>query len=172
MAKLTFLIALLAVLVLAVHASTTLRSRESSCKKQIERANLKHCERHVMQRIQEQEEEEEEGEGEEDRIRKLRGIIKHHHHVVKSLRHRNSQQQQQQEEEEAQEQFEKCCEELNDINSQRCKCRALQQIFENQSQQLEGREQEEQLEREVEKLPRSCGLRPIRGCEVNPDEEE
>ncbi|OIV93891.1 hypothetical protein TanjilG_05594 [Lupinus angustifolius] len=149
MAKLTILIALVAALVLVVHTSA-FRSSEQSCKRQLQQVNLRHCENHIDQRIQQQQEEE------EDRARKLRGIK----HVI--LRHKSSQES---------EELDQCCEQLNELNSQRCQCRALQQIYESQSEQCEGRQQEQQLEGELEKLPRICGFGPLRRCNINPDEE-
>ncbi|KAF1859122.1 hypothetical protein Lal_00000950 [Lupinus albus] len=65
----------------------------------------------------------------------------------------------------------KCCAQLNKLNNQRCQCRALQQIFENQSEQLEGRQQEQQLEQELEKLCKTCGFGPLRMCDITHYEE-
>ncbi|OIW20800.1 hypothetical protein TanjilG_23180 [Lupinus angustifolius] len=153
MAKLTILIALVAALVLVVHTSA-FQSSKQSCKRQLQQVNLRHCENHIAQRIQQQQEEE------EDHALKLRGIK----HVI--LRHRSSQEYSEESEE-----LDQCCEQLNELNSQRCQCRALQQIYESQSEQCEGSQQEQQLEQELEKLPRTCGFGPLRRCDVNPDEE-
>ncbi|CAL0332871.1 unnamed protein product [Lupinus luteus] len=148
MAKLTILIALVAALVLVVHTSA-LRSSEQSCKRQLQQVNLRHCENHIAQKIQQQQEEE------EGSARTLRGIK----HFI--LRDQSSQES---------EELDQCCEQLNELNNQRCQCRALQQIYESQSEQCEGRQQEQQLEGELEKLPRTCGFGPLRRCNVNPDE--
>ncbi|CAL0332872.1 unnamed protein product [Lupinus luteus] len=148
MAKLTILIALVVALVLVVHTSA-FRSSEQSCKRQLQQVNLRHCENHIAQKIQQQQEEE------EGRARTLRGIK----HFI--LRDQSSQES---------EELDQCCEQLNELNRQRCQCRALQQIYESQSEQCEGRQQEQQLEEELEKLPRTCGFGPLRRCNVNPDE--
>ncbi|KAF1859096.1 hypothetical protein Lal_00000922 [Lupinus albus] len=148
MAKLTILIALAAALVLVVHTSAS-RSSQQSCKSQLQQVNLNHCENHIIQRIQQQQEEE------QGRAR-LRGIK----HVIR--RNRSSQES---------EELDQCCEQLNELNSQRCQCRALQQIYENQSEQCQGRQEEQLLEQELENLPRTCGFGPLRRCNVNPDEE-
>ncbi|CAL0329818.1 unnamed protein product [Lupinus luteus] len=148
MARLSILIALFAALVLVVQTSA-FRS-EQSCQRQLQQLNLRHCERHIIQRIQQQQQEE------EDRSRTLRGM-KH----VSRLSNSSSES----------EELDQCCEQLNKLNNQKCQCRALQQIFENQSEQLEGRQQEQQLEQELEKLPRTCGFGPLRRCNVNPEEE-
>ncbi|KAF1859128.1 hypothetical protein Lal_00000957 [Lupinus albus] len=149
MAKLTILIALVAALVLVIHTSAS-RSSQQSCKSQLQQVNLNHCENHIIQRIQQQEEEE------QDRARTLRGKK----HFI--IRHRSSQES---------EELDQCCEQLNELNSQRCQCRALQQIYENQSEQCQGRQEEQLLEQELENLPRTCGFGPLRRCNVNPDEE-
>ncbi|CAL0332875.1 unnamed protein product [Lupinus luteus] len=148
MAKLTILIALVVALVLVVHTSA-FRSSEQSCKRQLQQVNLRHCENHIAQKIQQQQEEE------EGHVRTLRGIK----HFI--LRDQSSQES---------EDLDQCCEQLNELNSQRCQCRALQQIYESQSEQCEGRQQEQQLEGELEKLPKTCGFGPLRRCNVNPEE--
>ncbi|CAL0332874.1 unnamed protein product [Lupinus luteus] len=148
MAKLTILIALVVALVLVVHTSA-FRSSEQSCKRQLQQVNLRHCENHIAQKIQQQQDEE------EGRARTLRGIK----HFI--LRDQSSQES---------EELDQCCEQLYELNSQRCQCCALKQIYESQSEQCEGRQQEQQLEEELEKLPRTCGFRPLRKCNVNPNE--
>ncbi|CAL0322712.1 unnamed protein product [Lupinus luteus] len=148
MARLTILIALVAALVLVVHTSAF--RDEQSCKKQLQQVNLRHCERHVMKMIQQEQEEE------EDHFRRIKNVVGHS---------RNGEGSQESEE------LDQCCEQLNELNSKRCQCRALQQMFENQCEKLEGKKQEKQMEQELMKLPRTCGFEPLRRCDVNPSEE-
>ncbi|OIW15455.1 hypothetical protein TanjilG_28654 [Lupinus angustifolius] len=150
MANLTILIALLAALVLVVHTNAY-HSSEQSCEKQPQQLRLRHCERYIIQRVYQQPEDEEE---DEDHVQIHRGI----NHVIRHTRSG--------EESEESQELEQCCDQLNGLNK-RCQCRALQQIYENQSQESEGREEEELLEQELEKLPSTRGFGPLRACDIN-----
>ncbi|XP_061358241.1 2S seed storage albumin protein-like [Gastrolobium bilobum] len=142
MARLTILVALLAAFVLVAHTCSASREGgKESCKKQIQRLNLKHCEKHIMERIGHEEEEEED----EDVLLTLRGGISY-------LRRGDRKQK-------------KCCEELNELESSKCQCRALQKILDRQSEKLQMKEVP-QFERELMNLPMRCGLGPMPHCEL------
>ncbi|KAK7290823.1 hypothetical protein RIF29_05542 [Crotalaria pallida] len=161
MARLTILIAFLAALVLVVHTNASFLSKQI-CDKQIQQINLKHCEKHIMHRIQQQQQqqqgqgEEEEGE-EEENVLKLRGIRRNWGTSGSSRQ---------------QQILEKCCNQLSELDNPRCQCRALQQIFENQSEMLQGRQQTKIMEQQLKNLPQTCGLGSIRKCDVNPEEQD
>ncbi|MED6191620.1 Conglutin-7 [Stylosanthes scabra] len=138
MAKLSILVPL-ALLLLASFASARQQweLQGDRCEEQLDRANLRPCEQHLMQKIQQDQDEDE-----YDRY---------------NPRHSGSSQHKQ-----------RCCNELNEFeNNQRCMCQALQQIMENQSDRLQGRQQEKQFERELRNLPQHCGIRAPQRCNLD-----
>ncbi|KAK7324656.1 hypothetical protein VNO77_28388 [Canavalia gladiata] len=141
MPKLTIpIIPLVAVLLLVAHTccASKWQEHDSSCSKQLERVNLRHCERHIREKM-------ERDDDERNYIRKQREG----------------------------EHEEKCCDELSELNSARCQCRAMQKIMEmeGQSQKLQGLEKL-QMEKELMNLPMSCGLgeSPLFGCDLSQED--
>ncbi|XP_061358234.1 conglutin delta 2-like [Gastrolobium bilobum] len=143
MAKFIILVTVLAALLLVANARES-KQEQQSCKEQLQRVNLKKCGNYIKEKLEEDQEEE------EDRVLSFRGIH--------SLR-RNSDRKQ----------LESCCEELNELDSPKCQCRALQKIYEKQSEKLESSD-EQDLEEEVKNLRRACGLGPLRGCELRSED--
>ena len=140
MARLTILLALFAALLFVAHASRW--PQESSCERELENVNLRPCENHIMQRIERDEEEEED-------VLSMRGRTNYIRRPGRTD-HKQS-----------------CCDQLSELeeNSQ-CMCEALQQIMENQRERLQRRSQVQQLEKELRNLPKSCGFRSPRGCDL------
>nr|QGA89305.1 Ara h 2 allergen [Arachis triseminata] len=148
MAKLTILVAL-ALLLLAAHASARQQwelQGDRRCQSQLERANLRPCEQHLMQKIQ------------RDQSPYSQDPYRQEPYEYESHDRRRAGSSQHQE---------RCCNELNEFeNNQRCMCQALQQIMENQSDRLQGRQQEQQFKRELRNLPQQCGFRAPQRCDL------
>ncbi|MED6191616.1 hypothetical protein PIB30_001895 [Stylosanthes scabra] len=154
MAKLSILVALLAVLLVAEVASATRwwdprewdpkdprrRGDEESCERQVDRANLRPCEEHIRQRVEDEQDE--------------------YPYNRRDRRPQGGYDDEQQE---------RCCNELNRFeNNERCMCQALQEIFQNQNYRFQqDRSQRHQLEREVRNLPQNCGFNPPNRCNLN-----
>nr|QGA89299.1 Ara h 2 allergen [Arachis tuberosa] len=171
MAKLTILVAL-ALFLLAAHASARQQwelQGDRRCQSQLERANLRPCEQHLMQKIQRDEDSYEQDPYRQDPY----GPSPYGPSPYgpspygpspygpspygPSPRRAGSSQHQQ-----------RCCNELNEFeNDQRCMCEALQQIMENQSDRLQGRQQEQQFKRELRNLPQQCDLRAPQRCDLD-----
>ncbi|XP_057458137.1 conglutin delta 2-like [Lotus japonicus] len=141
--KVFLLAALLLVVVAHTATATASWKEEESCKK----VNLKPCEKHIMQRIEQDED--------QDHL-KMRGI---HYKIRRS--------EGEDEEEERADQWKQCCNSLRDLDSQECKCRALNKIMNRQSEELEGKEQIKDFKKELLFLPISCGMPPLFGCEFD-----
>ncbi|KAJ1389120.1 Bifunctional inhibitor/plant lipid transfer protein/seed storage helical domain [Sesbania bispinosa] len=142
MARLNILIALFsaALFLFVVHACAS-KEGEESCSKQLKNVNLKHCEKHIMKRIEKEEE------GEED-VLTMRG--------TNYIWRRESEDEQKR----------KCCKQMSELNNPECQCRALQKIMDRKSKKLETKEMED-MERELMILPMRCGLGPLMGCELS-----
>nr|QGA89295.1 Ara h 2 allergen [Arachis palustris] len=167
MAKLTILVAL-ALFLLAAHASARQQwelQGDRRCQSQLERANLRPCEQHLMQKIQRDEDSsygrdpdrEDPYSPSQDPDREDPYSPSPYGPSPYARRRAGSSQHQ-----------ERCCNELNEFeNNQRCMCEALQQIMENQSDRLQGRQQEQQFKRELRNLPQQCGLRAPQRCDLD-----
>nr|QGA89296.1 Ara h 2 allergen [Arachis kretschmeri] len=156
MAKLTILVAL-ALFLLAAHASARQQwelQGDRRCQSQLERANLRPCEQHLMQKIQRDEDS-----YERDPYSPSQDPYRQDPYSPSPYDRRGAGSSQHQE---------RCCNELNEFeNNQRCMCEALQQIMENQSDRLQGRQQEQQFKRELRNLPQQCGLRAPQRCDLD-----
>ncbi|PNY16330.1 conglutin [Trifolium pratense] len=141
------LIASLLALVLFIAHTNASREKEmpESCRKQLDSLDLKHCEKHLMKRIQKDEDEDE-----DEDILKMRGINYIHRNREEDLK-------------------EMCCSQLSEINMLDCRCHALQEIMENLSDKVHKKEMDD-MEMEVKKLPMRCGMAPPLGCDLSMDD--
>ncbi|KAL1346049.1 hypothetical protein HN51_019720 [Arachis hypogaea] len=159
MVKLSILVALLGALLVVASATRWDPDRGSrgsrwdapsrgddQCQRQLQRANLRPCEEHIRQRVEQEQEQE------QDEYPYIQ---------------RGSRGQRPGESDEDQEQ--RCCNELNRFqNNQRCMCQALQQILQNQSFRFQqDRSQLHQMERELRNLPQNCGFRSPSRCDLS-----
>lgn len=149
MARPTLLIAFLAVLVLFVaHTSATRRQEEQdSCRKQIQKLNLKHCEKHIMKRLQREDEDEDED------VLTMRGI--------NYIRNRESEEGSSKK---------KCCAQLSQVNVLDCRCQAMQEIMDRVRDRCEKREMDD-AEKELWNLPLRCGIAPPIGCDLRSSDD-
>ncbi|QHN95793.1 Conglutin [Arachis hypogaea] len=152
MAKLTILVAL-ALFLLAAHASARQQwelQGDRRCQSQLERANLRPCEQHLMQKIQR----------DEDSYGRDPYSPSQDPYSPSPYDRRGAGSSQHQE---------RCCNELNEFeNNQRCMCQALQQILQNQSFRFQqDRSQLHQMERELRNLPQNCGFRSPSRCDLS-----
>jgi hypothetical protein len=140
------LIASLLALVLFIAHTNASREQEmqESCRKQLKHLDLKHCEKHIMKRLQKDEDEDE-----DEGILKMRGInyIRNREEDLKEM----------------------CCAQLSEVNVLDCRCQALQEIMENLSGKVHKREMRD-MEEEVEKLPRRCSIPSPPQCDLRMDD--
>ena len=147
MARLTILLALLAALLFAAQASARQHQQQGSgCERELSRApNLRTCGYYVKLKIRQQEREYEEGD-EEGEGRVLRMAASHNKEITEET-------------------FKNwCCDQLRVLDPN-CICEALQQVYENQKEELQGKEQI--LEGQVWYLPATCGVRHPYGCDIS-----
>nr|QGA89291.1 Ara h 2 allergen [Arachis glandulifera] len=161
MSNLTILVAL-ALFLLAAHASARHQwelQGDRRCQSQLERANLRPCEQHLMQKIQRDEDSYGRDPDRQDPYSPSQDPDRQDPYSPSPYDRRGAGSSQHQE---------RCCNELNEFeNNQRCMCEALQQIMENQSDRLQGRQQEQQFKRELRNLPQQCGLRAPQRCDLD-----
>ncbi|MED6197008.1 hypothetical protein PIB30_052706 [Stylosanthes scabra] len=153
MAKLSILVALLAALLVAEVASATRfdpsewdprrRGDDERCEREVDRANLRPCEEHIRQRVEDEQDDE------------------YPYNPRRSDRRQRGGYDD--------EQQERCCNELNRFeDNDRCMCQALQEILQNQNYRFQqDRSQRQQLEREVRNLPQKCGFSSPSRCNLN-----
>ena len=158
MARLTILLALLATLLFATHASAR-KQQENSCQRELENVNLRHCERHIMQRVKRDEGKGQEGSEKEENVLYMKGIASHHN---KNFFYRNRDYKR------------SCCNQLRELEeSPACMCEALRQIMENQSEKLQSSKQMQRFAEQTWNLPQSCGLGSQRTeCDISTQTQE
>ncbi|KAK7401906.1 hypothetical protein VNO78_13761 [Psophocarpus tetragonolobus] len=142
MMKLTIVIV---TLVLVAHTCCAFQwQHQERCREQLQKVNLKPCEKHVMEKIQGGEERDDD----EDVLTTVRGRVKY----IRKQKH---------EDEEEEGHVEKCCREITQLNSPKCQCKALKKIMERQSEKLEDMDQKLQMVKELMNLATTCRLAPM-----------
>ncbi|XP_020208375.1 2S albumin [Cajanus cajan] len=140
MTKLTVLIVFAVLFVAHTCSAASKQQEQESCSEQLESVNLRPCAKHVMEKIQRDDDDD------DDDVLAMRGRV---NYIRKGKR----------------QVLEKCCEEMSELQSAKCQCRALQKIMEEQSQNLD-KTQEEEMEKELMYLAMRCGFGPMLGCDL------